>query len=124
MNACSASIVDDLMMKRMRRALREGGDTHTLGDIIAEIDAGNMQSFVVGNSWAVTCILDTPRRRVLEIFMAVGVWADMPELHRQVTEFAKEHGVTLIRAFGRRGWLKTGKAHGWAANQYVFTKEI
>lgn len=116
--------VNELMMRRLQRALFYAGNTHTLSDILSEVHSGQMQSFCVGDSWAVTRILDTPRRRVLEIFMAVGMLDDMPELERQIEVFAKEHSVTLMRTFGRRGWLETGKSLGWKPRQTVFIKEI
>lgn len=122
MNAYSN--ITDLMFRRLNRALRYVGYTHSLQDILDEIKAGTMQSFVSGDSWAVTCILDTPRRRVLEIFMAVGRLDNMPDLEFQIEEFAKANGVTLLRTFGRRGWLKTGKSLGWKPRQTVFIKEL
>jgi hypothetical protein len=105
--------------------LGHAGYTHSLQDILDEIKAGTMQSFVSGNSWAVTCILDTPRRRVLEIFMVVGALADLVDLEAQVIEFAKNNGVTLVRAYGRQGWLKVfSQFDGWKPKQTVFIKEI
>lgn len=116
--------INDLMFRRLDRALQSAGYTHTLQDIIDEINAGTMQSFVFRDSWAVTCILDTPRRRVLEIFMAVGRLRDMPELEHRITEYARENDVTLMRTYGRFGFKATAKNLGWRSVQTVFTKEL
>lgn len=117
-------MTQDTLYFRLGEALREAGDCYSLNDILDGISAGHFQSFAVGDSWAVTQILDFPRRRVLEIFMAVGWLGDMFELEERVEQFARQEGCTLIRAYGRKGWNRFAKSRGWDNSHTVFTKEI
>lgn len=83
-----------------------------------------MQSFVEKDSWAVTQILDFPRRRMLECIWAVGDIEDAMRLEHRVEDFAIEIGATVIRAFGREGFKKFADIHGWKTSQRIYYKEI
>ena len=48
------------------------GGFYTLNDILTSIAEGKMQSFMEGDSWAVTKIVNFPRARLLEIMVALG----------------------------------------------------
>ena len=48
------------------------GGLYTLHDILTAIAEGKMQSFVEGDTWAITKIAVFPRARLLEIMIVVG----------------------------------------------------
>lgn len=112
------------MLVKMSRALREGGGTHTLQDLLDEIKAGTKQSFAYGSTWAITQVLDFPRKRVLELFMVVGVGCELAILEEQIVKFAKEVGADFIRTQGRKGWKHRAKEMGWKHSHNIFIKEI
>ena len=112
------------MLKKMERALREGGGTHTLQDLLDEIHAGTKQSFARGSTWAITQVLDFPRKRVLELFMVVGIGCELALLEEDIVAYAHEIGADFIRTQGRRGWKNKAKEMGWKHTHNIFIKEI
>lgn len=112
------------MMKKMDRALREGGGTHTMDDLLVEIRNGSKQSFAYGSTWAITQVLDFPRKRVLELFMVVGVGCELAILEEDIVNYAKSVGADFIRTQGRRGWKNKAKEMGWKHTHNIFVKEI
>lgn len=109
---------------KVNRALEGMGNTHTFEDILALIESGAMQSFASDNTWAVTQILDFPRKRVMEIFLVVGDMADAEKLHDEVLAYARGVGCQVVRCFGRDGWAKHARVHGWIEGQRVFLMEL
>lgn len=112
------------MLRKMERALREGGGTHTLDDLLEEIRAGSKQSFVYGSTWAITQVLDFPRKRVLELFMVVGFGCELAILEEKIINFGKEIGADFIRTQGRRGWKNKAREMGWKNTHNIFIKEL
>jgi len=111
-------------LEQLQEALVGMGGTHTLDDIVDLIREGNMQSFVEGETWAITQIIQFPQRRVLEIFLVVGDMPEAEKLHDQIMAFAKEHECTLVRCFGRAGWAKWALPRGWTNGQRIYMKEL
>ena len=112
--------------KKLKRALDLMGGLFTVNDILERIAEGKMQSFVEGNSWAVTEIQAFPRRRVLTIVAALGDLEDLRILHDRVLQFAEAENCTLVRAFGRLGWMPDAHERGWrvVANNLVYHREF
>lgn len=79
-----------------------------------------MQSFVEGNSWAITRICDYPRAKVLEIFAVVGDIDDLRILHDRVMTFAAEIGAGVIQSYGRKGWMHDAEKRGWHVKSRSF----
>ena len=111
---------------KLARVLDRMGGTHTVSDILIAIAEGRMQSFVEGNSWAITQVVSFPRAKVLEVFAAVGDLDDLRILHDRILDFAAEIGVGLIRAYGRKGWFPDAMVRGWRVKSryYVYAKEM
>lgn len=115
-----------LYHKRLERALDRQGGLWALNDILERIADGRMQHFVRNNSWVVTQISVFPRRRVLEVVAAVGDLGDCRILHGQVLAYAKELGVDLVAAYGRKGWARDADRNGWKlkTTSYLYHKEL
>jgi hypothetical protein len=109
---------------QVQRALAMAGNTHSLGDILELLETGEMQSFVVNDSWAVTRLVQCPRKLVVEIFLVTGADEDMPALEGRVREFARRMGATMIRALGREGWARRAPERGWTVGQRLYTTEV
>jgi hypothetical protein len=112
--------------KRLERVLERMGGLYTLNDLLTEIAAGKIQSFVEGDSWAITRIALYPRAKVLEIFLAVGSLDDLRKLHDRVLTFAAEIGAGVVQAYGRRGWFPDAERRGWKVKtiNYVYQKDM
>ena len=111
---------------KLARVLKRMGDLYTVSDILEAIAARRMQSFVEGESWALTRIAIYPRAKVVEVLAVVGRLDEARVLHDRILEFAAREGVKVIQAYGRMGWMPDAKARGWTikAKNYVYFKEI
>lgn len=112
--------------KKLARALALAGNTYTLDDILFEISEGRMQSFVQGDTWVVTQFVDYPRKRYLEIVLAVGAIQDIRDRLPQIEDFAKQHLAEGLRVFGRPGWARQFEIdrHGWVETTRLYVKEF
>lgn len=112
--------------QRLARVLDRMGGVYLVSDILEAIAAGRMQSFAHGDTWAVTKVVDFPRARMLEILAVVGDHEQSRRLHERIINYAKENGIALIQAYGRRGWLPDANANGWKVKttSYLYQREL
>ena len=110
--------------RKLAKALDRMGGLYTLNDILTRVAKGDMQSFAHNNGWVITCVVDYPRRRVLDILVAVGDLDDILFLHDVVVAYASKVNASLIRAYGRPGWDKFVKANKWHVVNHVYYKEM
>ena len=112
--------------QKLDRVLDRMGAVYTFGDILERLGDGRMQSFAHGNSMLITQINVYPRAKALDFLAAVGDLADWPAIHDQALSFADKHDISLIRAYGRRGWMPHIRDHGWRAltTNQVYVKEL
>lgn len=117
------NITDPTMAKKLSRALKEGGDLHTLEDIATALTCGEMQSHVEGETWAITQVQVYPRKKVVYIWYIIGVQMDIGDLEDKITAWAKDIGARSITSIGRGGWWKL-KTPGWKMAGIVYSKDI
>ena len=112
--------------KKLARVLARAGDLYTVNDILAEVAQNKMQSWVEGESWALTRIAIYPRAKVVEVLAVVGRLDEARRLHDRILVFASEVGARVIQAYGRKGWLFDAKRRGWKviAENYVYARDI
>ena len=114
--------------RKLARLLDRMGGVYLLDDILTAIAEGRMQSFVEGNSWAITKIADFPRARQLELVAYVGDLTDVDALHAKILAYANEVNASLIATYGRLGWLREGsyRRFGWRlkTQNHVYVKEL
>jgi hypothetical protein len=116
-------LVSSELNKRLARALKLGGNTHTIEDIHQAIAIGAMQCFAKGDSIAITEIINAPQKRFLNVFLIVGDLSIL-ELHDDVEAFAKQAGCDFMQAYGRPGWKLKIKSIGWEPDRIVFRRKI
>jgi len=116
-------ITDTFMLRKMARALREGGDLYNLNDIAEMLSNGTAQGHVVGNTWAITQVHQFPAKKSVNILVVVGNMEDSIKLEGKITEWAKEIGANRITAIGRDGWWKH-RTPGWDKVGVLYAKEI
>jgi hypothetical protein len=112
--------------EKLARVLDVMGGLYLVDDLLTRIGDGTMQSHVVNNSWAITEVQVYPRARKLHVVALVGDLADGEALHDKVLAFARDVGVGLVSAHGRRGWMPNAEAHGWRvkAKSFLYQKEL
>lgn len=102
-----------LLLIRMRKALRLGGDTHTIEDLVEALRKGEMQAFHNDRAIIITEISQSPRRRFVHFFLAAGELDGVMELTDQIEKWAIEQGCEFGRACVRPGYEPVLKAKGW-----------
>ena len=110
-------------IQRIRRVLDEQGGIYSWEDILAELEAGTLQSFTEGSSSVFTSIRQYPRKKVLDVRLAVGTLDEIYAIQPRVVAFAKEQGCDLLQAFGRHGWLGV-KTPGWERVASVYIRRL
>jgi len=112
--------------RKLDRVLDRMGGLYHWRDIEDRLKDGRMQSFAHGNSMLITTVGAFPRSRAMDWVAAVGDLRDWRAIHDAAIEFADRHDISLIRAYGRRGWFPFIRDHGWrelTVNQ-VYVKEL
>lgn len=109
-------------------ALAYTGDppTHTLEDIRDAVADGRLQMWPTENSVVFTEILQYPRKRVLNFFLAGGNLDDMKALQPIILEWGRSQGCDVATFIGRPGWSRTflTRADGWSPTMLVFEREL
>jgi hypothetical protein len=111
---------------KLARLLDRMGGLWTVQDILVAIAEGRMQSFVEGDSWAITQIAKFPRATVLEILIALGDIEECRRLHGKILQYARDHDISLVQAYGRRGWLNHPLTAGWKirTKSFLYQREL
>jgi len=117
-------------LTQLQELLHDMGGTHSLDDIRALVENGVFQSFVAGETWVVTTIVNFPQAMVMDIFFVVGEQKDFEVLQKQIERFARDQGVTFMRVYARKGFeylidrrsWKFGQ--GWRPGPRVYTKRL
>lgn len=99
------------------------GDLYSYDDILEAISTGRMQSFALMDSWAVTQVCEFPKRRVLDIVFVVGDLPTLELLESDVIGFAREQGIDLLTANGRKGFIQEA-FDGWKMVSATFIKDL
>lgn len=98
---------------KLAKALRLGGDTHSVSDVVEALNDGRMQGFWSENAGVITQIVEHPRKKELNVFLAFGDLDEVMAMQPQVAEFGRQHGCSFMVMSGRAGWQKVLPRHGW-----------
>lgn len=106
-------------------ALVYSGGTHTFEDVTAAIDAGTLQLWPGLSSAVVTEVVDAPRQRILNFFLAGGNLAELETMLPIILAWGKEQGCVKATLVGRKGWERTFLTRkGWKLSQVVLEVPI
>ena len=113
-------------LAKLGRVLDRMGGLYNLNDILSALTKNDMQSFVEGESVAITRIALYPRAKVVEVLAVVGKLDEARVLHDRILIFAAEVGASAIYAYGRKAWFSDAQRRGWkvVAENYVYRKDI
>jgi hypothetical protein len=112
--------------QKLARVLDAMGGLYLVDDLLSAIAEDRMQSFSIGNSWAITQVNQFPRAKRLQIVAAVGDMGDMVALHDRILEYASDINAGLVSTIGRRGWMPQAREHGWRlkAKNYLYQRDM
>lgn len=109
------AIGPDELMRRVERALRIGGGLYEPADIEVCVEEGRMQALCHEDSLVVTEILTSPRRKYVNVALAVGSLDHFEPLQDQLIKLGRENGCDAIRMGGRKGWSAILPRYGWSS---------
>jgi hypothetical protein len=112
--------------RQLERALAFTGGTHTVDDVLAQVERGELQLWQGDDSVIVTQILTYPRLKELCFFLAAGRMAGMKSMTPIILQWGREHGCVRAVFAGRPGWTRTflTQHDGWLTSMQVFEKEL
>jgi hypothetical protein len=115
-----------ILHRKLARVLERMGSTYLLSDILTGIAEGRMQSFAEHDSWAVCKVVQFPRARMLEIMIALGDIDECRILHDRILQFARDNDISLLQAYGRRGWFGHPLTAGWKikTKSFLYQREL
>jgi hypothetical protein len=107
-------------------ALEYADGSHTFDDIVDAVSAGKMQFWPGPASAVITEVLESPRQRSLNFFLAGGNLAELEAMTPTILEWGRRQGCTKAIFAGRPGWERTFLTRtGWApAKLVVFERSI
>ena len=105
-------------------ALHYAGSTHTVEDVLDEVERGDAQIWTSDDAVIVSEIYDYPEATVLHYWLAGGELQGVIELGRKVLAWGAEQGCTRASLNGRRGWAKALAAEQFVPETVIFTRDI
>lgn len=121
------SLTTEEKLRRLERALKLGGGTHTVDDVMQRVRENRAACWPNGDSLIVTEVLAFPRLRACNYWIACGALQECLELQPVIDEWAIGEGCTVATAVGRIGWLNVTKmplGTAWKPRGIKFTKEL
>lgn len=117
------TIFDELIMCRemIEDSLELANGCYEFDDIAAAVLLGTYHLYRVDDACAVTQIVNTPRRRILNVVVAGGNLDTIKKNQGYLIGLAKQHGCDMISAIGRKGW---GRAMGWDESRSEIVRDV
>ena len=112
------------LLKKMEKALRLMGGTHTLEDVVEAIKKGELQLFHNDRAIVITEIAVSPRRKFAHVFMSAGELDGVFALGDQLLQWAKDNDIEFGRAFVRPGYEKLLKDIGWKTKMLMMDFDL
>ena len=116
------------MLARFERALRQGGNTHTVQDVLRRLHEGKATSFGNDHDAVIVAeVIDAPQRRMCNYWIVAGDLHSCAAYQPQVDEWGRANGCNIATATGRMGWLRlqqTPLGADWKPVGIKFAKEL
>lgn len=120
----SRPLPPDEIIRRIEKALKLGGDTHTWEDIRQGLLTGEYQMFWNDGGVLITQIHTHPQCRTLHCFIAAGDKGSVLALQKDMMNFGLTQGCKFITAVGRFGWEKVLPQRGWKKKHVAFQLDL
>lgn len=123
-NQGSKGLPPEEMVKRIKKALKRGGDTYSWDDVSAGLLVGRYQWFANEHGVCITEIIQAPRKRYMNCFVVAGELPGVMDLHDRVEQYAKDSGCAFMMTSARMGWQSVLPNYGWKKHSMVFMREL
>lgn len=117
----SNGLPPDEIIRRIEKALKHGGGTHTWDDVRQGLIDGQFQIHWNEGGVAITEIQVFPQRKQLHCFVVAGELESVVALREDMARFARANGCSVITASGRIGWERVLPKTGWRKTHSIFT---
>ena len=114
-------------MRRFERALAQGGNTHTVGDVLDRIRNKLAVCWPHGDSVIVTEVIAAPRVKMLNYWVVCGDLHECAEMQPAIDAWGISEGCSIAIATGRMGWLRLnqqGFDRQWKPAGIKFVKQL
>lgn len=111
-------------MEKIRVALKHGGETHTLQDVLDGLLEGKYQLFENDDGVCITEIMQAPQGRYLHCWIVAGRLPGVMQLQEAVERHALTNSCKFMSTAARPGWKSVLPQYGWKPSKIVFTKEL
>lgn len=105
-------------------ALAYSGGTHTFEDVARGIAEGRMQLWDAPDGCCVTEIVEYPRKRVLNGFLAGGEMGQVLDIIPSIETWARLQGCDATELTGRRGWTRVFAPMGYRETATTLRKDL
>ena len=120
----SKPLTPEEKMEKIRRALKRGGGTHSLQDVLDGLLEGRYQLFENDDGVCITEIMEAPKGRYLHCWIVAGRLPGVMQLQEAVERHALTNNCRFMSTAGRFGWKTVLPQYGWKPSQIVFVKEV
>ena len=120
----SNGLPPDEIIRRIEKALKHGGDTHTWDDVRQGLITGQFQIHWNDGGVAITEIQVFPQRRNLHCFVVAGEMVSVLALQKNMVEFALAQECGSLSAIGRFGWERVLPKQGWKKMHTAFSLDL
>ena len=117
----SNGLPPDEIIRRIKKALEHGGETHTWDDVRQGLIDGQFQMHWNDGGVAITEIQIYPQRKQLHCFIGAGELESVVALREDMARFARANGCSVITVSGRIGWERVLPKTGWRKTHSIFT---
>lgn len=114
----------DQKIARIKKALHYAGDYHSWDDVVEGLEKGAYQIFDNDDGAVITEIIQLPKGRYLNVWIAGGRLPGIMETVPKMEKLARAEGCKQLVAFGRRGWAKVLPKYGWKEIGVVFARDV
>lgn len=101
------------------------GGTHTLADVRQMVADGRLQLWPASDTAVLTEVVQFPRKRILNYFLAGGNLDAISSLQPGILAWAKSHGCSQATFTGRPGWCRVlTREPGWSPGLVQFERDL
>lgn len=111
-------------MVKIAKALKHGGSTHSLCNVLDGLLEGKYQLFENNDGVCVTEIMEAPNGRYLHCWIVAGRLPGVMKLQESVERHALTNSCKFMSTAARPGWKTVLPQYGWKPSQTVFIKEV
>lgn len=110
--------------QQVQDALDFAGNTHAIADLVDAVVEERMQLWLGAKSIVLTEVRDTPRKRLLEVFLAAGETRDILSMQDHVAAWARSVGCVEMHFGGRLGWERALNKTNWRRAYVVMRRDL